>query len=363
MPATLYQPLFLMLIAVLCIFVGGRYFSSRGYTLQVEGSNVLFPFLLCSVVVFWIGLRPVNPCFGDTISYALSYKLSSGGVWDVDWTREWVWGLLMNSCKNAGFSVNGFFLVVEIGYVLSVFWAVKRMMPENTLLGLLFVFASLSYFTYGVNGLRNGLACHLVLLALTFILSKNYPAGIVLCLMALGIHRSVMLPIAAMIAGIFLCKDPKYSIYFWVASIFVSLAAGGAVTSFFASLGFDDRMSSYTDASNDMSGFSRTGFRWDFLLYSAMPVWMAWYVCVKKQVADRWYNLIATIYCLSNSFWIMVIRSSFSNRFAYLSWFIYPLVIAYPLANLPVWEDQDKKIGVILLAYCGFTLFMNAFYW
>jgi hypothetical protein len=59
----------------------------------------------------------------------------------------------------------------------------------------------------------------------------------------------------------------------------------------------------------------------------------------------------------------MVIRSSFSNRFAYLSWFIYPLVIAYPLANLPVWKEQDQKIGVILLAYCGFTLFMEVIYW
>ena len=67
--------------------------------------------------------------------------------------------------------------------------------------------------------------------------------------------------------------------------------------------------------------------------------------------------------CLCNAFWIMVIRSAFSNRFAYLSWFIYPIVIAYPLVNLRVWDDQDRKTGWILLSYVGFTAVMIAFVW
>ncbi len=113
----------------------------------------------------------------------------------------------------------------------------------------------------------------------------------------------------------------------------------------------------------DMSQFSREGFRWDFLLYSTVPIVMGWYICVKRKIQDNWYNVICTVYCLCNAFWIMVIRSAFSNRFAYLSWFIYPIVIAYPLINLPVWEDQDRKTGIILLAYAGFTFFMLTFIW
>ena len=90
---------------------------------------------------------------------------------------------------------------------------------------------------------------------------------------------------------------------------------------------------------------------------------MAWYVCIKRQISDNWYNALCTVYCLCNAFWIIVIRSSFSNRFAYLSWFLYPIMIAYPLVNLPVWNDQDRKTGQILLAYCGFTVFMQLIYW
>jgi FtsH-binding integral membrane protein len=90
---------------------------------------------------------------------------------------------------------------------------------------------------------------------------------------------------------------------------------------------------------------------------------MGWYICVKRKIQDNWYNVICMTYCLCNAFWIMVIRSAYSNRFAYLSWFIYPIVIAYPLINLPVWEDQDRKTGWILLAYVVFTAFMLTIIW
>ena len=55
----------------------------------------------------------------------------------------------------------------------------------------------------------------------------------------------------------------------------------------------------------------------------------------------------------------MVIKAGFSNRFAYLSWFIYPLVLAYGVIRLHIWEDQDKKAGLILLGHATFTIVMH----
>ncbi|MEY8686199.1 EpsG family protein [Bacteroides sp. AN502(2024)] len=363
MDATLYQPLFLAGVMLFAIGIGGRYLASAGYALQERWHDFMLPLAISVVLVLWIGMRPVSPAFGDTVNYAREYRLM--GVTDVpmDWKGEWIWQLFMASCKNSGLSIHVFFTLVEAGYILSVLWAVKRFMPGNPGLGMLFVCASLMFFSFGTNGLRNGLACHIVLLAMGLLFADKYAAAAALSLLAFGIHRSVALPIAATLAGMYLLRNPKHAVYVWIASIGVSLVAGESITGFFASLGFDDRMTSYTDDTNDMEQFSRTGFRWDFLLYSAMPVLMVWYVCVRKAASDSWYNVIAVVYCLCNAFWVMVIRSSFSNRFAYLSWFLYPIVIAYPLINLPVWEDQDRKTGQILLAYCGFTLFMQFFVW
>jgi hypothetical protein len=235
-------------------------------------------------------------------------------------------------------------------------------MPSDPMLGLIFLMSSLMYYTFGMNGIRNGMACHIVLLAISLLLDSKYVWGALLCLVAFGVHRSTLLPIAAAVVAILGFRDFRYALYFWVFSIFVSLVAGGAISNFFASLGFDDRMTQYINNQN-MSEFSREGFRWDFLLYSSMPVVMGWYICIKRKISDNWYNVICMAYCLCNAFWVMVIRSAFSNRFAYLSWFIYPIVIAYPLINLPVWNDQDSKTGWILLAYVGFTVGMMAIVW
>lgn len=365
MDASLYHPLFLTLIVAMCLIISNRYMSSTENQLQDAGSPGMFlPLVLSLILIFWLGGRPISGFyFGDTSNYARMYRQFEIENISFDKKREWVWELLIANCKSAGLSVSSFFTIVAAGYLLTVLWAVKRLLPTNPMLGMLFVLASLSFFTYGTNGIRNGLACHIIILALSFFVERKYIIGTLLCMAAFGIHRSTMLPILSMVAALFFIKNPKVALCFWLVSIPVSLLAGGAITSFFASLGFDDRMSGYTDAANDMSAFSGTGFRWDFLLYSSMPVLMAWYVCVRRQIADNWYNIICTTYCLCNAFWVMVIRASFSNRFAYLSWFLYPIVIAYPLINLSVWEDQDRKTGQILLAYCGFTAFMDLVYW
>ena len=358
----LYEPVYLAFIVLFSVWIGVRRLLSPDYSHQDYGSGWLFPFLICVVFAFWLGLRPISSAFGDTVNYAIEYRMKDVHNVRMDWNREWIWEWLMLGCKSAGLSVNIFFLIVECVYVFTAFFAVRRFMPKDPMLGMLIVAGSLMFFTFGVNGLRNGMACHIVLLAISFLLDDKYVSGALLCLVAFGIHRSTVLPVISALVAIFVVRDFRFAIGFWIFSIFVSLVAGGAVSNFFANLGFDDRMTEYISI-RDMSQFSREGFRWDFLLYSTVPIVMGWYICVKRKIQDNWYNVICTVYCLCNAFWIMVIRSAFSNRFAYLSWFIYPIVIAYPLINLPVWEDQDRKTGIILLAYAGFTFFMLAFIW
>ncbi|MBO6169279.1 MAG: EpsG family protein [Bacteroidales bacterium] len=358
----LYQKAFLGAMALVALAIGGHRTTSLDYSIQEKGSRIWLPMLMCLGLSFWIGLRPISGAFGDTVNYALEYATMDPRHISMDWHSEWIWQLLMNGCKAAGLSINVFFLIVAAGYVLSAAWAVYRFMPGDTMLGVVFLLTSLMFFPFAVNGLRNGLACHLVLLGASFLLDSKWLPGALICLVAFGIHRSTMLPIAALIVALFVMRNVKVSIIFWGASILVSLIAGGAISGIFAGLGFDDRMTQYV-AIGDMSEFSRSGFRWDFLLYSAMPVVMAWYVCIKQQASDNWYDVLCTVYCLCNAFWIMVIRSAFSNRFAYLSWFLYPIVIAYPLVNLEIQQDQDRFTGLVLLAYAGFSVFMWFVVW
>ena len=358
----IYQEVFTAATALLAVAMGVSRIITTDNSYQQRGSLVSWPLLLCLVLTFWIGLRPVSVAFGDTMNYAQEYNMKVPRHISMNWSDEWLWQWLINGCKAVGFNVQVFFTIVAAGYVLSAFWAIKLFLPKDPMLGTIFLLSSLMFFPFAVNGLRNGLACHLVLLGAAWLFDDKWVPGSLTLLVAIGFHRSVLLPILAIVFARFLFRNVRYAIVIWILAIFVSLIAGDAFANFLAGLGVDDRMSQYTSIT-DMSEFSKAGFRWDFLLYSAAPVVMAWYICIKKDLQDNWYNALCTVYCLCNAFWVLVIRSAFSNRFAYLSWFLYPIVIAYPLVNMPIREDQDRFTGWILIAYAGFSAFMWFIFW
>ena len=94
-----------------------------------------------------------------------------------------------------------------------------------------------------------------------------------------------------------------------------------------------------------------------------MPILLGYYVVIKRGISNRTYLILLNTYTLANAFWVMVIRANFSNRFAYLSWFMFPIVLAYPLFKFNIWGiHQGKKASMIMLAHVAFTWFMAFVY-
>lgn len=387
-PALLIQ-IYYWGIFLFCLFMYFSYAGSNNCDKLLEKNSMVPSLFFTIVLIFFMGLRPVTFAFGDTINYAAGYARATGlAEWKIDMDEEWLFNSIMLACKASGMTVSGWFFIIEIGYLGFILLAMKKLIGENPWMGMLFFLSAFSTFTFGTNGIRNGLACSIITFAFALAVNKNIAKMVIpgfIAILAMGIHKSIALPIAAFLAASFVIKNPMIAIYFWVASIGISLVAGGTVSNFFMGLGFDDRMTQYSNGMGEYGDqFSQTGFRWDFLLYSAMPVWMTWYVSRKAQkeralygdtleeaetgitgagrIADadsmRIFNILATTYILANSFWVMVIKAAFSNRFAYLSWFLYPVVLAYAVVRLHIWPDQDRKAALILLAHAGFTLFM-----
>jgi hypothetical protein len=169
----------------------------------------------------------------------------------------------------------------------------------------------------------------------------------------------MILPLMGYILANKLNVKVKYFFYLWIILIPLSLASGGFWEQLFADFGSgNDRLTYLTDEV-EKERFSGSGFRFDFLIFSALPVAFGYYYVYKKKIFDKVYITILSIYLFSNSFWILVIRANFSNRFAYLSWFLMGIVIIYPLLKIHFLKKQHKKIGFILLAYFAFTFFMN----
>lgn len=363
-PASFYHPIFLYLILVLT-FISCSKVSSLGFNRINRNNDSIIPaFLLCMILAVFIGVRPLTGMyFGDTANYAYSYNFMKSGMVMPHDDGEWIWGHFMYFCAQR-MDVTLFFTIVDLGYFGCTLWASRRLAKGNVWIMVLFNLAAFSFFTYGTNGIRNGFACSLVLVALSYA-TTNKRGLIIACalaFLAINIHRTTSLPFLMSLVSLFFIKSFKWAYTFWIISIIVSLVAGGAITNMFAGLGFDERVSYLTTAASSDT-FQHTGFRWDFLIYSMMPIVLGYYVVIKRGIRDTTYEFLLNTYTLSNAFWVMVIRANFSNRFAYLSWFMYPIVLAYPLLKLNVWDDQQgKKLSQIMLAHAGFTWFMSTIY-
>lgn len=336
--------------------------------LHSDGSNsILLALLFTTITIIYVGLRPLGTEFGDMMAYSRYYRNVSQYM-PINMHTEWLWTNIQLFMKRMGFNVYEFFLFVATVYYTCMLICCFKLMRSNLWVAMIFFIWAFQTYTYGVNGMRNGFACSMVLVALCLIIESKPKRvlGFIIMFLALFIHRSSMLPSVAGIATLYVVKDTKTALRFWLASIAISLTLGPLVEAFFASLGFDDRFSSYQQgqySTYNQSIFSHTGFRWDFLLYSSFPVAMIWYVTEYRKFSSQQFTMFANSYLLCNAFWIMVIRASFSNRFAYLSWFIYPVVMAYPLLRMNLWKDQDRKTAIVTFLYTGFTFFMFFIYY
>lgn len=359
-PAYLYYPIFMVCISIITIYYSLTLSGKSNNELLNARYGMTGMWVFAIIFIVLVGLRPVNThYFGDTVNYARNFNLYASGALAYDPNSgEWLFSKMMYECSKI-MGASEFFLLVEIGYVLPLVLACKRIIKTRPGVALLFCFAAFSFFTYGTNGIRNGWACSLVVWAYSYFVNgsrKDKIIAIILFFCAYNVHHSTALPILCGLIAYYFVRDTRLAIGFWIASIFISLVASGFVESFFTSLGFDDRLEGYLTSDDGM--YTKSYFRWDFLLYSSMPILLGWYAVVKKKVSDSCYSFLLNSYILCNSFWVMMIRASYSNRFAYLSWFLYPLVLAYPLLKLPIYKQQGRKLALIMMAHTGFTVFM-----
>lgn len=355
---------FVFAIPIVLLYIRNVALSGNNYLLTKQSSIPIFLYIL--LFALFLGFRP-NKGFVDmaayTYEYEIGFKMESVAY---NWEEEWLWQWILLACQKAGLPATVWFAIIEVGYIGCMFIACKRMIYENVYMAMLFFLASFSFFGFATNVIRNGLACSLFLVALSFLVEKvkKWPVIVALMLAAIGVHRSVLLPCTTSLIALFLIKKPIISIWIWLGSIVASLIAGQSLSQFFAMIDVDERFVHYLNSYEDNKHlYLHTGFRWDFIAYSSVPVILAWIVCAQKKVEDKAFNILATTYILANAVWIICIRTTSTDRFAYLSWFMYPLILAYVFIRMPLYKNQDSVSAWALFLYASFTLFMGLVYY
>lgn len=353
-PIEYYTPTHYVILLLLVLFT---FIHSQSHPIDSDQNFRYMKVMGWMYLIFlllYMGLRPISGVFIDMTNYNRTFEryANGGGITSTRDILFQVFTLVSSRIMTAHF----YFLTCVALYIIPLVSVSKKWFHDYWFYGLLFLITSFSFWSYGTNGIRNGIAGSLFLLGMS---REKKVWQIIIILIAISVHKTMMLPAAAFLLANFYNK-PKTLLYFWILCIPMSLLAGGLFESFFGTLGFeDDRMGYLTEGNIHNVKFSSTGFRWDFLLYSGSAVFAGWYYIFKIKYNDKIYFWLFNTYILSNAFWILVIRAPFSNRFAYLSWFMIGLVILYPLLKKFILEKQHKKLGLLLILYYSFTFLMN----
>lgn len=297
--------------------------------------------------------------FGDTTTYARIFQNYAMGS-PLSNEGDLGWHIFMKFMSKFT-SVSTFFTVVAFIYTFPLYKISITYFGKFWYYAFIMFLISFSFWTYGVNGIRNGAACSLFLLGLCY--EKKKVLMSLFFFLAISFHKTLFLPIIAYLIT-YIYNKPKFFFYGWLLCIPLSLAAGDVWIGLFTSLGFeDDRLSGYLNSNPNEAKFSSTGFRWDFLFHSAFAVFAGWFFLFKKKFNDPTYNRLLITYLICNGFWILVIKANFSNRFAYLSWFLMAIIIIYPTLKKQLFNNQHFIIGKIMLVYFSFTYLMYYIYY
>ncbi len=359
LPAQYYSIVYFVIVTILTISVRKQHSPQHIKSTQssTEMGNVLW------VIFFtlFIGLRPISGrYFVDMANYDDYYRALYDGVpfhfqWNAD---NFIFDNLFAWWGAVRLGSRSLFIFMSAIYFGASYLGIRRIFPNHKLMAYTVFLGAFSTFSYATNGIKSGVATSLFIWALGY--RDNLKKCLPLLLLSFGFHHSMQMPICAFIVTL-IFKKPKFYFSLWVMCLMCALLHITIFQTLFGSMS-DEQGASYLMVTEDDWG-GRTGFRFDFVLYSAMPVLIGYYTIFKKRIkVSVAYTQLLNLYLCTNAVWMLCMYANFTNRIAYLSWFLYPIVLIYPLLN-PLWgSGRDKALSKTIIYHIAFTLFMTFIY-
>ena len=360
-PAPFYKIIYLVVVSLFTFYYILRYQSLNGLKSYRVSHKDTYNYIFVILIILFIGFRPVHILFADMVNYADWYtRLYEGIPFKFDWaTDNLIFDNLFIWWGSMRLGYRSFFLLIASIYFGAAYLGIRKLFPNDRLPAYLVFLAAFSTFSYATNGIKAGAAASLFILALGY--RENLKLCIPLILLSWGFHHSMIMVVAAFVVTLFV-KNPKVYFACWVFCFLMAAAHVSFFAEFFS--GFTTEHGAeylLSDASDDGT---KGGFRIDFILYSAVPVVVGWYAVFKKkmQLSNLYKNLLNLYLCL-NGIWMLCMYAAFTNRIAYLSWFLYPIVLVYPFLQEDWGKGRYRTFSMVMLGHLAFTLFMSIVYY
>lgn len=364
MSAGYYQPLYLLVVSILTLIVVHYYYEGDR---DSKKTGLFFMFIIAVSLSFFVGLRPNDIVFMDTIGYVRGYFNNEGNefIWDSEaqnllFDNFYIW----IASKSLGYST--FFTIIAAIYFIGILLACWLMFPKNSTESFIFYLGAFSTFSYAVNGIKAGAAASIFLIALAVAVRAKkdwqFVFAIPIAIVSYFFHHSMMLCVGAFILA-FCYRNTKVYLVFWIIALVIAALQINFFQNLFGELIVEDDAHGAGYLLNEDSKIGHIGFRWDFIIYSAIPIIMGWYAIYHKKIQSVNYKFLLNTYLITNGMWMLCMYANYTNRIAYLSWLMYPFVLIYPIINCKWGETRDKTFIYVISGHLIFTLFMTFVYY
>lgn len=296
---------------------------------------VFFAILLCVFAVLVMGFIPFDSAIATDRSRYISLFLF-GDVRNITDSGFLLFVSLFS--RLLGSNYIAFFLIVALIYVSGYYAFSKSICPKVFLPILLIgVLGSNGFLSYNVNTMRSGLGLSVFLMGVASFFSDKKKLAMVFFFLSGCFHFSLF----ALVGAFFLSRmnvSIKWLYAFWFFCLILSVInVASPLTDLIETLENEKMMKYMTDEDSSY----RTGFRIDFIVYSMIPIIIGGWFILKKKFIENKYLSIYRLYLITNAIWLLFIRIPYTDRVAYLSWFLFPYILILP--------TLDKKIHPVYL--------------
>lgn len=355
-PAELYNTLYLLLASICTVGILLKQKYTTNCTKTVGYFNPVY--FLALFFTLFIGNRPESHVFIDMMSYINHWDWHIARDFGQE-TENFIYDHIPYIINSLGGVRRDFYILIAFIYFFGTAYAFARLFGNNAIIAYIVWLAAFSTFSYGTNGIKAGAAASIFIIAISYHNKKII--SLLLLLICLGMHHSMKLPIGAYIVCHFI-KNPKYYIILWILCLMLSALHITQIMEFIGEI-ISDSDSHGADYLLGEQTNIKKGFRPDFVIYSAVPIVLGYWIIIKENYKSKIYNFIWNIYTLCNALWLLCMYASYTNRIAYLSWSIYPLVLIYPFLFKRFILNQTTITKVIIAFHLLFTLFMMIVYY
>lgn len=347
--AQFYRPIYFLIIFFLTLW-----FTNKLRPNYISENNK-YCVLLTLFFILFIGFRPVShkyfvDMYGTALQFSLWARSQIGFFGDVE---NLLYDNLRINMATLGFTYRPFFIIIASIYFGGMYFLCTRIFNHRKMIALLTCLAAFSSFSFGTNGVKAGAAASIFLIAIALQHNRHGIYAIFFAILSIGFHHSMILPVIASVVCKYYHKHRHYY-YLWGVCFLLAMFRITYFQNLFADIGSDSSRDYLSGV-----GIATKGFRIDFVLYSAVPILLgAWLEIRKYHISEKYKDLL-NLYMLINAVWMLCMYAEFTNRIAYLSWLMYPIVLIYPFINESALNNKLKLMKLFVWGHLCFTMFME----